>query len=281
MTKNEIIIVGGPGSGKSNYLARFWLAIHGKHNDLKLTAPPEDLVYIEGITAFLLQNKFVPRTEPEERSRDFNVTITSKDSSVQADITVPDMYGEIWKKAVETYEVPEKWLKALRKSSAAILFLRIRHENNVQPLDWVNSQELLKAGLAGDTNSEIPTQIALMELLRFVEENINRLKNVIQPKIAILITAWDSLDDETASKSPIDYLEQQFPLFAGRVSDIESLDVRVFGCSVVGGDLNSEDFGKVFQEQNIHEVGYIVYENTDGEVIRENDVTKPVSWLLE
>jgi hypothetical protein len=280
MIKKEIIIVGGPGSGKSNYLARFWLAIYGKGNDLILSAPPDDLAYIEDITAFILQNKFVPRTEPEERSRDFIVEIKSQDNTILANLTVPDMYGEIWKKAVETYEIPEKWLNNLRNSTSAILFLRIRNENNVQPLDWVNSQGLLKAGLGDERNSDIPTQIALLELLRFIDENIIKSDSG-KPKVAVMVTAWDLLDPQESKESPMIYLEKQYPLFAGRLSDIDSLDVKIFGCSIVGGDLNVEEFGKVFQDQNINDVGYVVYEDDNGNVVKEDDVTKPMSWLLE
>jgi hypothetical protein len=280
MAEKEIIIVGGPGSGKSNYLARFWLAVHSESNNLILTTPPEDLLYIEGITAHLLQNKFVPRTEPEERAREFNIGLHSKDGSIQAQITVPDMYGEIWKKAVATYEIPENWLYTLRRSSQAILFVRIRNENNIQPLDWVNSQELLKAGLGEESNSEIPTQIALLELLRFIEENINK-SIVNRPKVAVLVTAWDLLDANESIESPYTYLEKQFPLFAGRLADIESLNVKVFGCSIVGGDLSDQEFEQTFQELKIEEVGYIVYEDENGNIIKSNDVTKPINWLLE
>ncbi|GAA3773083.1 hypothetical protein [Flavobacterium ginsengiterrae] len=280
MIKKEIIIVGGPGSGKSNYLARFWLAIYGKGNDLILTAPPDDLAYIEDITAFLLQSKFVPRTEPQERARDFNVAIKTKDDAILANLTVPDMFGEIWKKAVETYEIPEKWLSTLRNSTSAILFLRIRNENNVQPLDWVNSQDLLKVGLGDEKNSDIPTQIALLELLRFIDENIVK-SNGGKPKVAIMVTAWDLLDPQESKESPMTYLEKQYPLFAGRLSDINSLDVKIFGCSIVGGDLNMEEFGIAFQDQNINDVGYVVYQDEDGYVIKQDDVTKPMSWLLE
>lgn len=279
MTEKEIIIVGGPGSGKSNYLARFWIAVHSACNNLILTTPPQDLQYIEGITAHLLQNKFVPRTEPEERAREFNISIRSKDESILANIIVPDMYGEIWKKAVSTYEIPENWLTTLRKSSAAMLFVRIRAENNIQPLDWVNSQELLKAGLAEQSNSEIPTQIALLELLRFIEENINRSKGS-NPKIAVIVTAWDLLDDNEANESPQVYLEKQFPLFAGRLTDIETLDVKVFGCSIVGGDLTAKEFGDTFHDVKIEEVGYVVYSDEDGNLQNNNDVTKPINWLL-
>lgn len=275
-----IILIGGPGSGKSNYLARLWLAIASQRYNLISITPPQDLVYIEGIAAHLLQGKFVPRTEPEEKNREFNVSVKTKDDQFTANIIVPDMYGEIWDKAVSSYEIPEKWLNVLRGSSSAILFVRVRSEHNIQPLDWVTTQEFLKAGLGTEKNSEIPTQISLLELLRFTDENVSR-SNKSKPKVAVIIAAWDLLSEEEKVQGPIGYLQNQFPMFAGRIEDIDTLDVKVFGCSIVGGDLKEDAFEQAFLNNSIDKTGYIVHYDSTGVLINDADITKPINWLLE
>ena len=275
-----IILVGGPGSGKSNYLARLWLAVSSQRYNLTSLTPPQDLDYIEGIVAHLLQGKFVPRTESEEKNREFDVSIQAKNTGLTANIIVPDMYGEIWDKAVSSYEIPEKWLTVLRSSTGALLFVRVRSDHNIQPLDWVTTQGFLKAGLGSEKNSEIPTQISLLELLRFIDENISRV-NQVKSKVAVIIAAWDLLDEQEKAEGPNAYLENQFPMFAGRLSDIDSLNVKVFGCSIVGGDLEEEEFEQTFLNGNIEETGYIVHYNEIGELVKDEDVTKPINWLLE
>lgn len=276
----KIILVGGPGSGKSNYLARLWLAIASKRYNLVAKTSPQNIEYIEGIAAHLLQGKFVPRTESEEKNREFDASLKTKDGNLSADIVVPDMYGEIWDRAVSLYEIPDKWLKLLQNSSCAMLFVRVRSEHNVQPLDWVNTQALLKLGLGSENNSAIPTQISLLELLRFIDENINRDGNS-KPKVALIIAAWDLLDDEQKLEGPLAYLQNQFPLFAGRLDDIDSLNVKVFGSSVVGGDLSENKFEQEFLQGNVMESGFVVHRGDNGNFVLDEDVTKPIIWLLE
>ena len=279
MDKKSIILVGGPDSGKSNYLGRLWLALQSKKFNLISITPPDDLVYIEGIAAHILQGKFVPRTEPEDKKRNFEVLVKSKNNDETAEIIVPDILGEIWKKAVTTLEIPEKWLKALRDSTGAIIFVRVLSDNNVQPLDWVTSQKLLKAGLQNNTNSEIPTQVVLLELLRFIQDNVSS-KSQNPYKIAVIVTAWDFLHIDEANEGPEMYLLNQFPIFAGKLGDLEKLKIKVFGSSIVGGDLKVDDFVKAFLNGNIDDSGYIVSTGTNNETVKTEDITEPINWLL-
>jgi hypothetical protein len=280
MVGKSIILVGGPDSGKSNYLARLWLAFQSDRYDLRSTSTPDDIKYIESIAAHLLRGKFVPRTDKDDLKRDFAVLVKSEKTKITAGLTVPDMYGEIWEKAVRTFEIPEKWLNALRQSNHAMLFVRVQSENNFEPLDWVNSQKLLKSGLVDSTkNNEIPTQVSLIELLRFIEENIKRVGKV-RPKVAVIVTAWDLLHHEEASAGPEHYLRKQFPMFAGRLSDTDELNIKVFGSSIVGGDFKVEDFVKAFLTKDIDETGYVVSQDGHVASAQQTDLTEPVNWLL-
>ncbi|WP_017258881.1 TRAFAC clade GTPase domain-containing protein [Pedobacter arcticus] len=280
MKQKSIILVGGPDSGKSNYLARLWLALESQNFDLISATTPNDIRYVESIAEHLLQGEFVPRTEPEEKNREFHVSVKSKDESLSADIVVPDILGEIWAKAVSTLEIPEKWLKTLKSADSAILFIRAHSENNITPLNWVTSQDYLKMGY-GDKEKDdaLPTQIVLMELLRFIDQNINRKSNP-KPKVSIIITAWDLLDVEEAKKGPEEYLMNEFPLFAGRLSDIDSLEIKLFGSSIVGGDLKEDTFVNSFLEKGIDQTGYVVERDHNGNLKHNNDVCQPISWLL-
>lgn len=274
------MLVGGPDSGKSNYLARLWLAFQSQKYDLNSPTIPGDVRYVESIAEHLLQGKFVPRTEPEEKNREFHVSVKTKDERITADIIVPDILGEIWGKAVSTLEIPEKWLTALRKSSAAVLFVRVLSKNNVSPLNWVTSQGFLKMGLSAEIEQSIPTQVVLMELLRFIDENIARKGNP-KPKVAVVVTAWDLLHADEAAQGPLAYLHHEFPMFAGRLSDIRTLEIKIFGSSIVGGDFDTEGFTEQFFNKGIHDTGYIVETGPSGKTTSSDDVTKPISWLLD
>jgi hypothetical protein len=276
--EKSFILVGGPDSGKSNFLARLWLALQSKRYSLISSVPPDDLDYIEGIAAHLLTGKFVPRTEPEDRPRNFQVTVEAPQQELKAEIVVPDLLGEIWKKAVSTLEVPEPWFNALRRANGAIIFVRVLSDNNIQPLDWVASQAFLRAGLGNDNDSEVPTQVVLIELLRFIAENISKSDG--KPRVAIIVTAWDLLHEEEAAEGPTAYLSNQFPMFAGRIKDADDLDIRVFGSSIVGGDLDVPEFMQKFLQGDIGDAGYIVIDKRGDSEQELLDITEPLKWLI-
>ena len=76
------------------------------------------------------------------------------------------------------------------------------------------------------------------------------------------------------------YLLNQFPIFAGKLGDLEKLKIKVFGSSIVGGDLKVDDFVKAFLNGNIDDSGYIVSTGTNNETVKTEDITEPINWLL-
>ena len=99
--------------------------------------------------------------------------------------------------------------------------------------------------------------------------------------MAILVTAWDLLDAAAQNRGPGTFLKSEYPLFAGKLDDVDSLEVKVFGVSVVGGDLEVDpDFRQKFFKEDFDTAGYVV-EQTDGVVSEERDLTLPIAWLAE
>lgn len=281
MADRSIILVGNPDSGKSNFLARLWLALQTQKFELMAANPPVDIKYVEDIAAHILQGRFVPRTDQEDNQREFNVEISSTKGENKGTLFIPDVSGEMWQKAVSSLEISQKWMDILRQSNGALLFVRVLSDLNIQPLDWVNCQKLLSAGYGDeDKRASLPTQISLIELTRFLENNLKSI-NDAKPKLAIVVSAWDLLNKEDANKGPQSYLATQFPMFAGRIKDTSKLEVKVFGLSIVGGNLSAETFMNSFLEKDIDTEGYIVtWDEKDG--LQEiKDITNPISWLLK
>ncbi|TIR44584.1 MAG: hypothetical protein E5X26_12405, partial [Mesorhizobium sp.] len=101
MTDGSIILVGGPASGKTNYIARLWLAFQAKKGRLKAEHFPDNIEYVNEAVAHLLARKFAPRTEhnmEEGARRDFTVPVRGGDGGGPVrSLTVPDITGELWK----------------------------------------------------------------------------------------------------------------------------------------------------------------------------------------
>lgn len=100
-----------------------------------------------------------------------------------------------------------------------------------------------------------------------------------KPRVAVIVAAWDKLDPRERASTPIKYLDKEFPLFAGRLRDALEIDVRIFGLSVVGGDLSEEAFRQKLLETGVPGNGYVVFEHA-GVVEQSKDVTLPMQWLL-
>jgi hypothetical protein len=286
MTDHSIILVGGPDSGKTNYLARLWEALRSRDGGLRAPDVPTEIKYVEEALAYLLQGQFAPRSDKTlEEGNSFSVPVvaTGDVAAERFEIVVPDVSGELWKRAVETCELPIQWMNDLKSASGALLFVRIGSDQNVEPLDWVTAAALLRMpGVQPEDNGgkrNIPTQVSLCELLRFMEFSLGAEDGKVRPRVAILVTAWDRLDAERAAAGPTAYLTAEYPLLAGRLRDISKFDVRVFGVSVVGGDFVDEEFKQIFFHTDLKSAGFVVQER-QGRIEKKQDLTLPVAWIV-
>ncbi|NSZ66783.1 MULTISPECIES: TRAFAC clade GTPase domain-containing protein [Rhizobium/Agrobacterium group] len=289
MTEHSIVLLGGPDSGKTNYVSRLWLALNAKKSVLVAPRNPVTIQYVEGGAEHILSGVFAPRSDtnslPDDLTLDIPVRLAGSSNGREVLISVPDVSGELWKEAVQRGDVSSDWMEALRQASGALLFVRVLSKGNVSPLDWVNSVDYLSwAGEGPPTNEEgeeipIPTQVALCQMLRFLDETLTRVAGR-KPRVAILITAWDLVDEHRRQYGPTRYLKEEFPLFGGRLSDCATLDVRTFGVSIVGGDFDDPAFTEKFLDSSIDEMGYVVIDGPDDGVEGNQDLTMPVAWVI-
>src|ERR1700675_2605660 len=110
MSGKTFILVGGPDSGKTNYIARLWEAIRTKTGSLVAPVPPKKIKFVEDALEHLLKGEFVPRSNPDvaESTGSFEVSVRKNGDATGplSDILVPDVTGELWKKTLETSEIP-------------------------------------------------------------------------------------------------------------------------------------------------------------------------------
>lgn len=281
MPKKSIVMVGGPNSGKSNFLARLWAALADDEGELEALTEPPEMAYIEYLVSHLNRGEFVGRSNPsmENVPQHLELEVAIRGTKVQgATLAVPDIRGEIWKAAVKTAELPQRWYDLLSESGLALLFVRAHSDDNHQPPDWVATQAQLMAGLDDPAKAgETPTQVLLCELLRMLESTLPR--QGARPRVAVVVSAWDLLDPEFRARAPLDFLGDQFPLFAGRLHDTLSVDVAIFGLSILGADVQDEDFKQRVLTSGLKGLGYVTV--ADGDVVRNiPDPTYPIQWLI-
>ena len=285
MENGSIVMMGWPDSGKTNYLAALWDALRKGQGLIFAPVPPDDITYVEDALAFQSRGEFAPRSDKniEESRKDFSVTVALRDAldTVATDIVVPDITGELWKAAVETCEISYEWMDELRQASGAMMFVRIRSDSNIAPLDWVTTDRFFRLAQFSDADEikakGLPTQIALCELVRFLEHTMQPSDQGARPRVAVVVTAWDLMDVQAQRKGPMAFLRAEYPLFAGRIEDCKHLDFHVFGVSALGGDFADPTFKDRYLRGE--ESGFVA--TGGGNTLHvTHDVTAPVAWVI-
>lgn len=276
----SVVLLGGPDSGKTNYIGRVWPALDAKQGRLQIAQQPDDITFVLEVADHLNSGNFAPRSEHADARRDFEVIVTEEKGGAQTAIVIPDISGELWLNAVKDSEISSDWMDELRQADGALLFVRVGSDQDVRPLDWVTSKKMM-AKLGNGEDSSVATQVMLCELLRFLEVSLADRPDGGRPRVSIVVSAWDMVDVGKFAKGPKEYLQHEYPLLAGRLDDIERLDLLVFGLSVVGGDLKVDpDCRDAVQEGGLDGRGWVAVQNSEGKWERDDDLTLPIAWVI-
>lgn len=278
--RRSVVLLGGPDSGKTNYVGRLWTALDAGTGKLRAAEQPEDITFVLEVADHLFSGNFATRSEHTEDRRDFEVVVAEQGRDETTAIVVPDISGELWRQAVIDCEIEAGWMVELRAATGALLFIRFGSDQDVRPLDWVTSQKLL-AKLEPENSGTLPTQVMLCELLRFLEVSLSNRADGARPRLSVVVSAWDLVDPEKFAKGPVAYLEREYPLVAGRIRDVERLDIQVFGLSVVGGDLGVDQaYREAFLEKGLDGHGWVAIQDRAGAWRKDGDLTLPVAWVV-
>jgi hypothetical protein len=238
---SKILFIGGPRSGKSNYLFRCWIAIERELGRLVKNGLPADLDYLSAGAADLLEGRFAPHT-----SRDVAVTCripvaVHDQSGSTGEIVIPDMSGELWLDLYEKREWPVTLDEMLADSTGFVLFVQANSPYEVPSVDWVTCERYYKDQKQPQPQAEAPTQVLLVEWLQIVRYELDRLVGAsYTPRLSVVVSAWDRLRGEE-SRSPETYLSMRLPLFSDYlVSRAHRFDASVFGVTVASGDLDKD-----------------------------------------
>lgn len=275
----SIVLLGGPDSGKTNYIGPLWRALDEGTGALHAAEQPEDINFVLEITDHLFAGGFAPRSEHSDARRNFEVVVAATKDGPRVRIVVPDISGELWRNAVIDSEIDPDWESELRRADGALLFVRVGSDQDVRPLDWVTSRRMLEK-LGGEEDQGLPTQVMLCELIRFLECSLAKREDGERPRLSVVVTAWDLVDTGIFQQGPLAYLQREYPLVAGRLTDLEALNVRIFGLSSVGGDLKHDPaYRQAFLEAGPDGHGWVAVDDGDGWK-KDSDITLPIAWAV-
>lgn len=281
MTRRSVVLLGGPDSGKTNFIGRLWSALDARKGALIAVGQPNDIRFVLDTAEHLFQGHFAPRTQLQDGRRDFEVTVAPPAGEAEADIVIPDVHGELWRKAVVSSEIPAEWMNELKGADGALLFVRVGSDQNVRPLDWVVSRALLQKVGNLEEQTNLPTQVMLCEMVRFLELSLKKRPDGANPRLSLVVAAWDAVDAGKFAQGPLAYIKREYPMLAGKLADTQIIDVKVFGLSIVGGDLSADDtFRAEYLEAGMDGHGWVVTQEANGEWKKYDDLTLPVAWVV-
>lgn len=155
---NSIVLLGGPDSGKTNYVGRVWPALDAGGGRLHAARQPEDIRFVLDVTDHLNSGSFAPRSEHADDRRDFEVAVAAVKGGNETNVVIPDISGELWLNAAGQNEVSAELMEEMRSASGALLFVRVQSDLSVRPLDWVTSKRML-GKLGNEDDRGMPTQV--------------------------------------------------------------------------------------------------------------------------
>lgn len=288
MNATRFLLMGPAESGKTSFLAAFWIYANGAEQaGLTVKCHPQDSSYLDEFQQAWLSFTPVPRTS-SGTERSVELEIIRKADQVGFNLTIPDLsgesFGEIWTHRHWTAQ----FQNLLDGSGGALLFMHPEKlEDGVTLQEVQDLQAQLPQAEASDQPaasapekpapmpfdmSRVPTQIQLIDSLQLIAET----GNLNQPfRLCVVVSAWDSVLATQTTAKPESWLKSRMPALVSYLSNNPDIfDFKVFGVSAQGGD-----YSKLTPE----------FENTPpharcrvagSDLADPTDVTAPVQWLM-
>jgi Double-GTPase 1 len=229
------LMVGLPGSGKSTYLGALYYLLRKKGDPrLALAELPEERDYAQELEETWL------RFRPFERSklpapRPLDLRLIGPEAG-DFDFSIPDItgesYDELWEHGVWRDPVKELAVKA----RGILLFV---HPGNLIAPELIDVSVEQADGNTTPTTwtpEGAPTQAVLCDVL----ESISVERNGQMPRLAVVVSAWDTIDD--LGVGPDKWIELQTPLlWQWLTTRDEAFEFETFGVSAQGGDVRNEE----------------------------------------
>lgn len=284
----NVILVGPPDAGKSNYLFRAWMALDAAQGVIARHGLPDEVEYLRTGAEALLTGRFAART-PDEVHEHIVIPVrltNTADERIGAAI-IPDVAGEQVRTVYRTRQWSEAWERYITDRTSYLLFLRAGSNRIVPSLDWATAIEQYGGVPPAQPDGvqeepATPTQVVLVDWLQFIRKAINdRVGRNCVPNLGVVVAAWDAVPADQQEAAPQTYIEMNFPLLHQYLrASGRRFEVEYFGVSVVAGDLkNDEDFRAEYLNGVPMESGYVIH-SLDGTLERSSDLTVPLAWAL-
>ena len=280
MSTANIMVLGGPGTGKTHYAGQLLGRLrHDRQGILRLRpGGVDDLGKLEEVLSCLDEGKSAGHTAAKTWIG-IRCELETKDGRIIA-LEWPEYAGERLSSMVDQRLVPPEWRTSISNADGWILFVR--------PSTLELYEDLLErpSGVAPQTNESLvgPIQgagwddraryVELLQMLLFTARR-STVRPISMPRLAVMVSCWDELEYPSTPEG----------VFANRLclldafvrSNWESSAWSIWGLSSLGRKLSDDEPDSAYATRGPEHFGYVVPPDSVDHV---SDLTAPVAWLL-
>lgn len=270
MEKHNILIIGGPNTGKTHFGIQLYERINSRQFEFKIDPKnrPSDLSIFEDGLNNIYNGKRAAHTETGA-NRSIELVITDEKNS-EVKLAFPDYAGEQITSIVENRGVNDLWHDYIKNSTSWVLFIRL---NELAPLEDIVNKGIPSAEEIQKRNSQSPPvkvseaafYVELLQTLAYIK-GLSTFSQIVRPNLTVVLSCWDELE-LPEDQVPSALLEERLPMlfdFLNNTWRNESLSVT--GLSSTEKSLTDEPDEEFIDKEPIN-FGY--YINKKGDSLKD------------
>jgi hypothetical protein len=284
MKTPDIVLLGGPNSGKTHYAGQLYGRLQSGDSSLKLRknkGAPDDLSPLKDVLECLEDGNAASHTRTDTWE-EVKLPLIDR-NGLEFDMHWPDYGGEQLKHVFSNRMVNSDWQEALLNANSWVLLIRLNAEITYgdaleQLVDRktqgvTNTDSVIARSDQWDANAE---WVEKLQILLHVSQQ-GTVKRLDSPKLAVLLSCYDEIENREGT--PSDVLIHKLPLLASFLKNNWKDDaVSIWGLSALGQTLDKDSNAEAFVENGPETQGWIIApDGTD----KTPDITLPLKWLLD
>ena len=283
MRQPELVLFGGPNSGKTHYAGQLYGRLKRRPGALCLRkgpgGTPADITALEEVLDCLEQGKAAGHTHVDTWAE---VLLPIEDQRGQAmDLLWPDYGGEQLTQVIfKQREVPERWHSRLRDAQGWLLLIRLKNETVYEDaLEQLAMRSAEKRNGPTPRSGDWDANARWVELLQILlhaagHGTLNRRQH---PRLAVLLSCYDELDIPTG-QAPRETLAKHLPLLDAFINSVwQPHAVSIWGLSALERPLEQDSADHGFISQGPEYQGWVIAPEGGK---HDSDLSLPLAWLL-
>ncbi|ERM80842.1 hypothetical protein P872_11845 [Rhodonellum psychrophilum GCM71 = DSM 17998] len=268
MEKHNILIIGGPNTGKTHFGIQLYERINSRQFEFKIDPKnrPSDLSIFEDGLKNIYNGQRAAHTEAGA-NRSIELIITDEKNS-EVKLAFPDYAGEQITSIVDNRKVNDLWKDYIENSTSWVLFIRL---NELTPLEDIVNKGIPSAEEIQKRNSQPPPvkvseaafYVELLQTLAYIK-GLSTFSPISQPNLTVVLSCWDELEIPEG-QVPSTLLQERLPmLFDFLNNNWQNESLAVIGLSSTEKSLTDEPDDEFIDKEPIN-FGYYINKKGDSQ----------------